>query len=229
MLGWKSFKMDRRCFWKFISGLETSVGSLHGPDCNASNQCRPGQVFVNIILCWNVKLVHGLVFALYVFTITISKITTANIVKIFIRLMDFWFFNLSLYVLVVAAFATYLIIDTKVILQTSIFSNQSSNKHISGKGFQILKCMIMVFVVFDGAFLGRRCPTKNAHRMPVTSDSNVFCCLPKGIQIVITRATDSAWLVQAAFLSSNSLDGSSLFTRERWRWRYLFKMTKCIC
>ena len=64
---------------------------------------------------------------LYIFTITISYITAANSVKILLRLMDFWFFNLSLYVLVVAAFATYLIIDTKVILQINIFHIR--NKH----------------------------------------------------------------------------------------------------
>ena len=58
---------------------------------------------------------------LYIFTINISYITAANSVKILIRLMDFWFFNLSLYVLVVAAFATYLIIEHKVILQIDIF------------------------------------------------------------------------------------------------------------
>ena len=61
------------------------------------------------------------------FTITISLITSDNIVQILtsivkllisiIRLLDLWFFNLSLYLLIVAAFATYLIIDTKVILQ----------------------------------------------------------------------------------------------------------------
>ena len=31
------------------------------------------------------------------------------------RLLDLWFFNLLLYVLVIAAFATFLILDTKVV------------------------------------------------------------------------------------------------------------------
>jgi len=56
------------------------------------------------------------------------------------KLMDFWFFNLSLYVLVVAAFATYLIIDTK----------GDRQRLVGAGGFLVLQFIGWIFSVHPG-------------------------------------------------------------------------------
>ena len=87
-------------------GSQTLIGPFLDKDSHASNNFAIKQVFC-FLWC---KTPSPLSICFIEIPIGILSASAST----FGRLMDFWFFNISIYVLVVAAFATYLVIDTKV-------------------------------------------------------------------------------------------------------------------
>jgi len=70
----------------------------------------------------------------------LTKTVMPPITSLSNKLMDFWFFNISIYVLVVAAFATYLVIDTK----------DDRHRLVGAGGFLVLQTIGWLFSVHPG-------------------------------------------------------------------------------